>query len=133
AAVGDKLGLDLVSRPTLITVRKWSAAADGRIHTDSLSKLATLLVYLNPAWTDTGEGRLRVLRSDRDFGDFVEEISPVVGTMFGFRCTDRSWHCHLPFIGERRVVQITWLIDESKVAHKKRLGKFSRWVKKLNP
>ncbi|TAK98664.1 MAG: 2OG-Fe(II) oxygenase [Rhodospirillaceae bacterium] len=133
AAVGTKLGLDLVSRPTLITVRKWSAAGDGRIHTDSTSKLATLLVYLNEAWTDTGEGRLRVLRSPKDFSDYAAEISPVVGTVFGFRRGENSWHGHLPFTGERRVVQITWLLDESKVAHKRRLGKFSRLVKKLNP
>lgn len=133
AAVGGKLGLDLAARPTLITVRKWSAASDGRIHTDSTSKLATLLVYLNEAWTDTGEGRLRVLRSDRDFEDYTAEISPVAGSVFGFRRSEKSWHGHLPFVGERRVVQITWLLDESKVAHKRRLGKFSRFVKKLNP
>jgi hypothetical protein len=133
AAVGAKLGLDLVSRPTLITVRKWSAANDGRIHTDSTSKIATLLVYLNEAWTDTGEGRLRVLRSAGDFNDYVAEISPVAGSMFGFRRSENSWHGHLPFVGERRVVQITWLLDESKVAHKRRLGKFSRFIKKLNP
>jgi hypothetical protein len=133
AAVGEKLGMDLVSRPTLITVRKWSAASDGRIHTDSTSKIATLLVYLNEAWTDTGEGRLRVLRSATDFNDYTEEISPVVGSIFGFRRGEASWHGHLPFVGERRVVQITWLLDESKVTHKRRLGKFSRFLKKVNP
>lgn len=131
AVVGEKLGLDLVGRPTLITVRKWSAAGDGRIHTDSASKLATLLVYLNAAWNDNGAGRLRVLRSDRSFDDYVAEISPVAGTIFGFRRTENSWHGHMPFVGERRVVQITWLVDESKVAHKRRLGKLSRWLKAL--
>jgi hypothetical protein len=133
AAVGGKLGLDLTARPTLITVRKWSAAGDGRIHTDSASKLATLLVYLNEAWTDTGEGRLRVLRSATDFNDYTEEISPVAGSIFGFRRTAQSWHGHLPFVGERRVVQITWLTNDSKVAHKRRVGKFSRLLKTLNP
>src|SRR6185369_15152723 len=82
--VGEKLGLDLVSHPTLITVRKWSAAGDGRIHTDSLSKIATVLIYLNPAWSDTGAGCLRVLRSPRDFNDYATEVSPVIGSMFGF-------------------------------------------------
>jgi len=132
-AVGAKLGLDLAAHPTLITVRKWSASGDGRIHTDSTSKLATLLVYLNEAWTDTGEGRLRVLRSDKDFNDYTSEISPVVGSVFGFRRAANSWHGHLPFTGERRVVQITWLTDESKVVHKRRVGKFSRLMKRLNP
>jgi hypothetical protein len=133
AAVGAKLGLDLVAHPTLITVRKWSATGDGRIHTDSTSKLATLLVYLNAAWTDTGEGRLRVLRNARDFNDYTAEISPVIGSIFGFKRCENSWHGHLPFVGERRVVQITWLLDESKVLHKRRLGKFSRLMKRLNP
>jgi len=99
----------------------------------ALRELATLLVYLNEAWTDTGEGRLRVLRSDKDFNDYTSEISPVVGSVFGFRRAANSWHGHLPFTGERRVVQITWLTDESKVVHKRRVGKFSRFVKKLNP
>ena len=76
AAVGAKLGLDLVSRPTLITVRKWSAASDGRIHTDSLSKIATLLVYLNATWTDTGDGRLRVLRSAERFQRLCRRNQP---------------------------------------------------------
>jgi hypothetical protein len=129
--VGEKLGMDLVSRPTLITVRKWSRASDGTIHTDSASKIATLLVYLNPSWGDTGEGRLRVLRSARDFDDFTAEIPPVVGTVFAFKRTESSWHGHLPFTGERRVVQITWLLDDSKVAHKRRLGKLSRWLKNI--
>ena len=132
-AVGAKLGLDLAARPTLITVRKWSAANDGRIHTDSASKLATSLVYLNAAWNDDGTGRLRVLRSPTDFNDYTREISPVAGSLFAFRRCENSWHGHLPFIGERRVVQIAWLTDESKVAHKRRLGKFSRLLKKLNP
>ncbi len=129
--VGKKLGMDLVSRPTLITVRKWSRASDGRIHTDSASKIATLLVYLNADWAGSGDGRLRVLKNDHDFNDYVAEINPVAGTVFGFKRTESSWHGHLPFTGERRVVQITWLLDESKVAHKRRLGKLSRWLKAL--
>src|ERR1700744_1636872 len=31
--VGEKLGKDLVDRPQMIVVRKWSAAKDGRPHT----------------------------------------------------------------------------------------------------
>jgi hypothetical protein len=133
AAVGEKLGLQLVGKAKLITIRKWSAASDGRIHTDSASKIATTLVYLNESWTDTGAGRLRVLRSAGDFDDYAAEISPVAGTIFGFRRSEYSWHGHLPFVGERKVVQVTWLIDDSKVAHKTRTAKFTRWLKKLNP
>ncbi len=133
AAVSEKLGLDLTDKPRLITLRHWSAASDGRIHTDSLSKIATVLIYLNESWRDSGAGRLRVLRSADNFEDYTAEISPVVGTIFGFRRADNSWHGHLPFAGERKVLQVTWLIDASKVAHKTRTAKWSRWLKKLNP
>ena len=133
ALVSEKLGLDLVSKPRLITLRHWSASSDGRIHTDSLSKIATVLIYLNEEWKDAGAGRLRVLRGPDNFDDYTAEISPVIGTIFGFRRADNSWHGHLPFAGERKVLQVTWLIDESKVAHKTRTAKLSRWLKKLNP
>ena len=133
AVCSEKLGLDLTAKPRLITLRKWSASSDGRIHTDSLSKIATVLIYLNESWLDAGAGRLRVLRNARDFEDYTAEISPVLGTVFGFRRAENSWHGHLPFAGERKVLQITWLIDESKVAHKTRTANFSRWLKKLNP
>src|SRR5579872_4071154 len=36
--VGDKLGLDLRGKPCIITVRKWSAIKDGRIHNDGEAK-----------------------------------------------------------------------------------------------
>ncbi len=48
--VSGKLDIDLVDKPKMITIRKLSAAKDGRIHTDSEAKIATLLVYLNDAW-----------------------------------------------------------------------------------
>src|SRR6185312_1882756 len=105
----------------------------GRIHTDSISKIATLLVYLNAAWTDTGEGRLRVLRSAKDFNDYTTEISPVAGSVFGFRRTGNSWHGHLPFVGERRVVQMAYLRSQADYDRKTQRGRFSLFLKKLNP
>jgi SM-20-related protein len=132
-AVGTKLDMALADKPKLITIRRWSAASDGRIHTDSVSKIATTLIYLNERWNDDGAGRLRVLRGEKDFNDYTAEISPVAGSMFGFRRSDTSWHGHLPFAGERKVVQVTWLIDDSKVAHKTRTAKFTRLLKRLNP
>ncbi len=132
-AVGQKLDMDLIDKPKLITIRKWSATSDGRIHTDSLSKIATTLIYLNEQWQDDGAGRLRVLRGPKDFNDYDKEISPVAGSMFGFKRAENSWHGHLPFAGERKVVQITWLIDDSKIAHKQRTAKFTRLLKRLNP
>jgi hypothetical protein len=32
-----------------------------------------------------------------------------MGSVFGFLRADNSWHGHLPFAGERRVVQVAWI------------------------
>lgn len=130
AIVSEKLDIDLVSKPKMITIRKLSAAKDGRIHTDSESKIATLLVYLNDAWQDSSDGRLRVLRNGTDFGAMVEEISPVTGSLFAFRRADNSWHGHTSFAGERRVVQMTWLRSQADIERKQNRGKLSHFFKK---
>jgi hypothetical protein len=62
AAMTAKLGIDFGPLPRLITVRKVSAAHEGSVHTDSASKVATLLLYLHPGWWASPEGRIRVLR-----------------------------------------------------------------------
>jgi hypothetical protein len=130
AIVSDKLGLDLTDRPKMITIRKLSAAKDGRIHTDGPSKLATMLFYFNGAWGEANAaGCLRVLRGPNDFDDMVEEISPVIGSVFAFRRTDSSWHGHKPFVGERRVVQMTWLQSQEDVARKARRGRVAHFFK----
>ncbi len=66
AAVGEKLGLDLFPLPQLITVRRFSAALEGRMHTDGDSKVAMLLVYLHQGWAPP-EGCLRILRGPGGF------------------------------------------------------------------
>ncbi|WP_431272076.1 hypothetical protein [Dankookia sp. P2] len=47
-----------------MTVRQVSAAHEGRPHTDSASKVATLLLYMHPGWAHPA-GRIRVLRGSR--------------------------------------------------------------------
>ena len=130
--VSEKLDIDLVDKPRMITIRKLSAAKDGRIHTDGEAKIATMLVYLNESWGASGhEGCLRVLNGPKSFEDMREEISPVTGSVFAFRRADNSWHGHKPFVGERRVVQMTWLRSEEDVARKEKRGTFSHRLKQL--
>jgi hypothetical protein len=129
--VSEKLDIDLVDKPKMITIRKISQAKDGRIHTDGEAKIATMLTYLNDKWDGTGAGCLRVLRNDKDFEDYVEQISPLTGTVFAFRRSDSSWHGHTPFVGERRVVQMTWLRSEADVARKEKRGALSHSLKKI--
>src|SRR5213078_2398232 len=82
--IEEKFAIDLEGRPTMITVRGQSDGKDGRIHTDSATKLITLLLYFNPIWEEAG-GRLRLLRRGDDLDDCAAEIAPVSGMMVAFR------------------------------------------------
>jgi SM-20-related protein len=109
-AFEEKFGIDLSSRPTTITVRGRSDTRDGNIHRDSESKIITVLLYLNPAWENEG-GRLRLLRSRDNIEDVATEAPASGGALVAFLRSDHSWHGHLPFIGERRVIQLNWVTD----------------------
>ena len=79
-------------------------AATGKIHTDSVGKIITILIYLNPKWDDSG-GRLRLLRA-KDIDAVAAEVVPSGGNLVAFLRSDHSWHGHLPFSGERRVIAV---------------------------
>jgi hypothetical protein len=132
AAVAEKFGIDLAGKPTMVTVRGQARAKDGRIHTDTDTKIVTVLLYLNPGWKDEG-GRLRLLRSKASLDDYFAEIPPEAGTAVFFRCTDNAWHGHTPYLGERRAIQLNWVTDESVVRHEERRHRFSARLKKWLP
>jgi SM-20-related protein len=115
-AVSDRIGIDLDGHRRVTTIRKYSAAKEGPADTDSQAKIAALLVYLNDAWSSSDGGRLRVLHGPDDLDDMAAEIPPTMGSIFGFRRTENSWHGHTPFAGERRVVQVAWLQDAAAPA-----------------
>jgi SM-20-related protein len=106
----EKFAIDLSNRPTTITVRGRCSEHDGKIHTDSTGKIITILLYMNPAWDDSG-GRLRLLRSNR-IDDFAAEVPPSDGALVAFLRSDHSWHGHLPFAGPRRVIQFNWVTGD---------------------
>ena len=110
-AFEEKFGIDLSGRPTISTVRGWCDAKDGKIHTDSTSKIITVLIYMNERWDDAG-GRLRLLRSADNIDDFIVELPPVAGTLLAFKRSNNSWHGHKSFAGERRVIQFNWLTSQ---------------------
>jgi SM-20-related protein len=110
-AFEEKFGLDLSGRPTITTVRGRCDPRDGKIHTDSKSKIITVLIYMNESWEEAG-GRLRLLRSAHDLNDIIVEVPPVAGTMLAFKRSNNSWHGHEPFAGERRVIQFNWLTTQ---------------------
>ena len=126
--IGEKLGIDLGGRPTMVTVRGHIAAKNGSIHTDTESKLVTLLLYFNRDWESQG-GRLRLLRSASDLEDFVAEVPPVLGQMVAFKVGRNSYHGHHPAEGVRRAIQLNWVTDEGVVARELRRHRFSARVK----
>jgi SM-20-related protein len=130
--IEEKFGLDLDDRPTMLTVRGKSDGRDGYIHTDSPSKIITLLLYMNPVW-ECPEGRLRLLRGPGDLEDYTREVAPLAGTMLAFRRSDRSFHGHYPHWGERRSLQLNWLSDTAVLRRELGRHRWSARLKTLNP
>ena len=131
-AIEGKFALDLSNRPTMITLRGVGDRKDGRIHTDSDTKIVTLLLYMNAAWDQEG-GRLRLLRGPDDLDDFAAEVTPLGGTMVAFRRSERSFHGHYPHLGPRRSLQLNWVVDEGVVRRELGRHRWSARLKALNP
>ncbi len=110
-AIEEKFGVDLSGRPKMYSLRGYTRAKDGQIHTDSKDKIITVLLYLNENWSQEG-GRLRILRDGRDVENYVAEVAPDNGTLLVFKRSDKSWHGHHPFDGQRRSLQMNWMTSE---------------------
>ena len=128
--VGRKLGMDLSAAPTMVTVRGQSRAADGKIHTDSRTKLVTVLIYMNDSW-ESPRGRLRLVRSEHDLNDVVAEVPPEQGTLLLFRNDTNAWHGFEPFSGPRRVIQLNWVTSASVVRREQFRHRISALFKRL--
>jgi hypothetical protein len=131
--LGRRIGVpDLDRYPVLVTICRSLNKRHGTIHTDSRSKVATALLYLSPDWPHGSAGCLRFLRRIDSIDDLAApEVLPVYGTLAAFKRADNSFHGHLPFEGERRVIQVAWLTSEEEKERKTRRGKFTRLLKKL--
>jgi hypothetical protein len=130
-AFEEKFGLDLSDRPVMITARGRCSPKDGKIHTDSVTKIITVLIYMNPKWEESG-GRLRLLRSGEDLEDYFEEVPPEEGTLLAFRRSDNSFHGHKSFSGSRRAIQLNWVTDIGVVKRESSKHRFSAFIKRLS-
>jgi hypothetical protein len=130
AAFEEKFGVALAGRPTMVTVRGRCGHRDGNIHTDSVNKIITVLIYLNSDWQGTG-GCLRLLRSADDIDDVITEVPPHDGTLIAFRRGDNSFHGHKPFIGPRRVIQLNWVTGQGVKVFETLRHRASAWLKKM--
>ena len=131
-AIERKFDIDLSASPTMFTVRGVCGADDGQIHTDSKTKVITVLLYLNEAWAPDG-GRLRLLRNGESLENPIAEVPPDFGTQLVFRRSDNSWHGHKPFAGPRRVVQMNWVTSNRVAAWQQFRHRISAAVKRLAP
>lgn len=130
AIVAEKFGIELVGRPKMFSLRGYTRAKDGQIHTDSRDKIITVLLYLNEHWQHSG-GRLRLLKNGHDVDDYVAEVPPDNGTLLIFKRSDNSWHGHHPFDGPRRSLQMNWMTSEGSKGFHAIRHKLSAVVKKL--
>ena len=131
--LGDRLGVPHLSDyPVLVSICSRLNKRHGTIHTDSRSKIASALLYLNDDWVPGSAGSLRLLANDKDIESLLTpETPPLYGTLVAFRRTDHSFHGHLPFEGERRVIQFAWLTDRDAFERKTRRGRMHRALKRI--
>ncbi len=130
AIIADKFNMDLANRPTTVTVRGQCRATDGQIHTDSKTKLITVLIYMNGKWEQPG-GRLRLLRSPNSLDDSFAEVPPIQGTLLAFRNQPNAWHGHDSFEGPRRAIQLNWVVNQGVVWREQVRHRLSAALKKL--
>ena len=129
AILENKLGVDLKDAEVITTLRGFSRFKDGKIHTDSQSKIVTVLLYLNKNW-DNEIGNLRLLKKNNDLENYIQEISSEYGNLVAFKVTDNCWHGFMPFEGKRLSIQLNYIYPKSLNMHMIR-HKLSASFKKL--
>ena len=129
AILENKLGVDLKDAEVITTLRGFSRFKDGKIHTDSQSKIVTVLLYLNKNW-DNEKGNLRLLKKNNDLNNYIQEISSEYGNLVAFKVTDNCWHGFMPFEGKRLSIQLNYIYPKSLNMYKIR-RKLSAIFKKL--
>ena len=125
----NKFEVDLKNAEVITTLRGFSRSKDGKIHTDSQSKILTVLLYLNKNW-DNKIGNLRLLKENNNLDNFIQEISSEYGNLVAFKVTDNCWHGFMPFEGKRLSIQLNYIYPESLNTHRIR-HKLSSLFKKF--
>jgi hypothetical protein len=133
AAIAEKFSLDLTDAPTMLTMRLATRQKDGQIHTDSLAKRVTVLLYLNPPSDafDHQDGCLRLLRGPTDLEDYAVEVPPTRGTLLVFPNGPTTFHGHRTHVGSRHSIQLNYMTNDSKARSELRRHRLSALVKRF--
>ena len=126
----NKFQVDLQDKPVVSTFRGYSRMKDGKIHSDSKTKIITVLLYLNKNW-DKGSGLLRMLREENNIDNYITEIPASMGSMVAFKVTNNCWHGFIPYEGKRCSIQLNYLYKDALSQHKIR-HKLSSFFKKFS-
>lgn len=113
ALIEEKFDINLKDKPTMLTVRGHTRQKDGRIHTDTTSKLVTVLIYFNETWPHQA-GRLRLLKDGDSLDHYFDEVTPTIGKLLAFKVTDNCWHGHHAHIGQRQSIQFNYMASKQE-------------------
>ena len=112
----DKFNINLNEAKVVTTLRGYSRKKDGKIHTDSKTKILTVLLYLNENWLDIN-GNLRLLKKNKDLEDYIKEIPCTFGSLVAFKVTDKCWHGFKAYEGKRLSIQLNYIYPGALKSH----------------
>ena len=127
--MGKKFRTNLTMKPLFVSVRGHSCLSDGKIHTDSKSRIVSSVIYLNDDWEEEA-GRLRMLRNASSYSRAYAEVPPTGGALVALKRSNRSWHGHLPYEGPRRCIMLNWMWSRRMMEIERTRHKMSCRVKR---
>ena len=111
-----KFNINLDEAKVVTTLRGFSRKKDGKIHTDSKTKILTVLLYLNLNWPEN-RGNLRLLKGNNNLEEYIKEIPCTFGSLVSFKVTDECWHGFKPYEGKRLSIQLNYIYPEALSFH----------------
>ena len=129
AILEKQFNVNLDEAKVATTLRGYSRKKDGKIHTDSKTKILTILLYLNKDWEESN-GNLRLLKENNNLKDYIKEIPCSFGSLVAFKVTDNCWHGFKAYEGKRLSIQLNYIYPEALTTHNLR-HKFSSGLKSI--
>ena len=116
AILETQFNVNLDEAKVTTTLRGYSRKKDGKIHTDSKTKILTILLYLNKDWQDSN-GNLRLLKENNNLKDYIKEIPCSFGSLVAFKVTGNCWHGFKSYEGKRLSIQLNYIYPEALKSH----------------